>query len=120
MASAVGEVLPLGIAVAVSPFPIVAAILMLLTPRAKHNAPAFLAGWVAGLAAVGAIVLLISSGADIATYDEQSTEASAVRLAVGALLFVLAWRQWRRRPRQGEEPEMPSWMRRMESVNPAM
>ncbi len=120
MGSAVGEILPLGIGVAISPFPIVAVILMLLTRRAKSNAPAFLAGWVAGLAVVGVIVLLIFGGADIATYDERATGPSALRTAVGVLLFLLVWRQWRRRPERGEEPEMPRWVRRMESVNPAM
>jgi hypothetical protein len=118
--STVGDILPLGIGVAISPFPIVAVILMLLTRRARHNAPAFLAGWVAGLVVVGAIVLLIFGGADVATYDEQSTGPSAVRAAIGVLLLLLAWRHWRRRPEEGEEPETPRWMQRMESVNPAM
>lgn len=120
MGSAVGEILPLGIGVAISPFPIAAVILMLLTPRAKSNAPAFLVGWVAGLAVVGAIVLLIFGGADIGDYDEHATEPSTVRVVVGVLLLLLALRQWRRRPEEGREPEMPRWMRGMESVNPAM
>jgi hypothetical protein len=120
MVSAVGEILPLGIGVAISPFPIAAVILMLLTPRAKSNAPAFLLGWVAGLAVVGAIVLLIFGGADVGTYDEHSTGPSTARVVVGVLLLLLALRQWGRRPEKGEEPEMPRWMRRMESVNPAM
>jgi hypothetical protein len=118
--STLGEILPLGIGVAISPFPIVAVILMLLTRRAKSNAPAFLVGWVAGLAVVGAIVLLIFGGADIGHYDEHATEPSTVRVVVGVLLLLLALRQWRRRPTKGEEPEMPSWMRGVESVNPAM
>lgn len=120
MGSAVGEILPLGIGVAVSPFPIIAVILMLLTRRAKSNAPAFLAGWIVGLAVVGVIVLLISSGADVATYDERSTAASALRALVGVLLLLLAWRQWQNRPEKGEEPQMPRWIQRIESVNPAM
>jgi threonine/homoserine/homoserine lactone efflux protein len=93
---------------------------MLLTRRAKSNAPAFLAGWIVGLAVVGVIVLVISSGADVATYDERSTVASAVRALVGVLLLFLAWRQWQSRPEEGEETQMPRWMQRMESVNPAM
>jgi hypothetical protein len=120
MGSAVGEILPLGIGVAVSPAPIIAVILMLLTSRAKSNAPAFLAGWIVGLAVVGIVVLLISNRVDVATYDEDSTAASAVRALIGALLLVLAWRLWQSRPEEGEEPQMPSWMQRVEWVNPAM
>jgi threonine/homoserine/homoserine lactone efflux protein len=93
---------------------------MLLTRRAKSNAPAFLVGWIVGLAVVGVIVLVISSGADVATYDERSTVASTVRALVGVLLLFLAWRQWQNRPEEGEETQMPRWMQRMESVNPAM
>ena len=120
MGSAVGEILPLGVGVAVSPAPILAVILMLLSRRAKRNAPAFLAGWIVGLAVVGVIVLVISSGADVATYDERSTVASAVRALLGVLLLFLAWRHWQSRPEEDEETQMPRWMQRMESVNPAM
>jgi threonine/homoserine/homoserine lactone efflux protein len=119
MGSAVGEILPLGVGVAVSPLPIIAVILMLFTRRAKSNAPAFLAGWVVGLVVVGVIVLLISNRVDVATYDERSTAASALRALVGVLLLFLAWRQWQSRPEEGEETQMPRWMQRMESVNPA-
>ena len=40
---------------------------------------------------------------------------SLLKLGLGVLLLVTAWRQWRGRPRQDEEPEMPSWMLRADS-----
>ncbi len=120
MGSAVGDVLPLGIGVAVSPFPIIAVILMLFTRRAKSNAPAFLAGWIAGLAGVGVIVLVISNGVDVAADDEPWAGESALRTVVGVLLLLLAWWQWRSRPEEGRETQTPRWMQRLESANPAM
>lgn len=120
MGSAVGEILPLGVGVAISPFPIVAVILMLLTRRRKSNAPAFLVGWIAGLVVVGVVVLLISNRVEVATYDERSTGASALRVLIGVLLLLPAWRRWQSRPKEGEEPQIPRWMWRVESVNPAM
>jgi hypothetical protein len=45
MGEAIGQLLPLAVGVAVSPMPIVAVILMLVTPRARSNGPAFLLGW---------------------------------------------------------------------------
>ena len=47
MADAIGQVLSLGVGVALSPVPIIAVVLMLGTPRARVNGPAFLLGWVA-------------------------------------------------------------------------
>lgn len=44
MGSVIGEVTPLALGVALSPFPVVPAVLLLFTPRAKATAGAFLAG----------------------------------------------------------------------------
>lgn len=120
MGSAVGEILPLGIGVAVSPFPVIAVILMLFTRRAKSNAPAFLAGWVAGLALAGVIVLLISIRVDLPVDDESSAAGSTLRTVAGVLLLLLAWWQWQSRPQDGGETRMPPWMRRLDTANPAM
>src|SRR4051794_38934354 len=62
MGEAVGQVLSFGVGVALSPVPIIAVVLMLATPRGRVNGPAFLAGWVVGLAVVGTVVLLLASG----------------------------------------------------------
>ncbi len=120
MGSAIGEIVPLGIGVAVSPGPIVAVILMLLTSRARSNAPALLAGGIAALAVVVVGVLLISSRTAVPALDMQSTAASSAKALVGVLLLLLAWRQWRSRPKDSEEPGTPGWMRQMERVNPAL
>ncbi len=120
MGPAIGDILPLAIGVAISPIPIIAVILILFTPRANSNGLAFLSGWIVALAVVGVIVLLISSGADVATGDESSTAASAFKALIGVLLGFLGWRQWQGRPKEGEELEMPRWMQSLESVNPAV
>ena len=64
MGEAIGNVLPAAVGVALSPIPIIAVILMLSTPRARSNGPAFAVGWVLGLAVVSAIVLLLAGDAD--------------------------------------------------------
>ena len=63
MGQAIGQVLSFGIGVALSPVPIIAVVLMLATPQGRGNGLAFLAGWIVGLAAVGTVILLISSDA---------------------------------------------------------
>ena len=64
LTTAIGDLLPAAVAVALSPIPIIGVILMLGTPRARTNGPAFALGWVGGLTAVSAVVLLVAGGAD--------------------------------------------------------
>ncbi|HUK72944.1 MAG TPA: GAP family protein [Streptosporangiaceae bacterium] len=49
MGQAIGGSLPLAIGIALSPIPIIAVVLMLTTPRARANGPAFVLGWLLGL-----------------------------------------------------------------------
>jgi Sap, sulfolipid-1-addressing protein len=41
-----------------------------------------------------------------------------LKLVLGALLLGLALRTWRQRPRGGEEPPIPEWMRAIDRVTP--
>jgi hypothetical protein len=56
---AIGDLLPAALAVALSPIPIVAVVLVLAGPKARTAGPAFAVGWVSGLVAVSAIVVLV-------------------------------------------------------------
>jgi Sap, sulfolipid-1-addressing protein len=117
MGKAIGEVLPLAIGIALSPVPIVAVILMLFTPRARANGVAFLVGWAGGLLVVGGVVLALAGATDVATDDGggESTTSGWVKLVLGIALLLLAARSWRSRPAEGTEPELPSWMRALDS-----
>ena len=118
MADAIGQVLSLGVGVALSPIPIIAVVLMLSTPRGRANGPAFLLGWVIGLAVVGAIVLAIAGGAGANEDAEPATWADVVKIVLGVLLALVAVRQWRGRPRRGAEAELPGWMRTIDTFTP--
>lgn len=110
MGQAIGQVLPLAIGVSLSPIPIIGVVLMLGTPRARENGPAFLVGWIVGMAVVGTIVLLISGGVDVSSDGQPSHGVSIAKLAIGVLLLSVALKQWRGRPRAGEVAAMPKWM----------
>jgi threonine/homoserine/homoserine lactone efflux protein len=118
MNDAIGQVLGVGVGVALSPIPIVAVVLMLATPRARSNGPAFLLGWIAGLTIVGAIVPLVSGGADATGDDGPATWVSVLKLVLGALLLALALKQWRGRPRGDEAPPLPKWMQTIDAFQP--
>jgi threonine/homoserine/homoserine lactone efflux protein len=118
MGDAIGQVLSFGVGVAVSPLPIIAVVLMLATPRARANGPAFLLGWIVGLALVGTIVLLVSSGANASEDGQPATWVSILKLALGAALLLLAVKQWRGRPRGGAAAELPKWMAAIDQFKP--
>lgn len=114
---AIGAFLPAAVAVALSPIPIVGVVLILGTPRARTSGPAFAVGWIIGLTAVMAIVLVATSGAS----DPDSSSATGVnwlQVGLGVLFLAMAARRWRGRPKPGEEPEMPSWMATIDQTKP--
>jgi threonine/homoserine/homoserine lactone efflux protein len=111
MGQAIGQVLSFGVGVALSPVPIIAVVLMLATPKGRVNGLAFLAGWIAGIAVLGTIVLLIASGASASKHGAPATWVSVVKIVLGVLLLLLAAKQWRGRPRGDGEPRLPAWMK---------
>jgi hypothetical protein len=119
MKEAIGQLLPLAVGVAISPFPIVAIVLMLATPHARTNGPLFLLGWLAGLALAGAVILLVSNGADASDKGEPATWVSVLELALGVLLLLLGVRQFRGRPQGAEPAALPKWMLAIDGFGPA-
>lgn len=115
---AIGQVLTFGVGVALSPLPIIAVVLLLATPKGRTSGPAFLAGWVLGIAVLGTIVLLIAGGASASEHGSPATWVSIVKIFLGLLLWLLAARQWRGRPRSGTEPQLPAWMKRIDTFTP--
>src|SRR3954453_9795038 len=119
MGEAIGQVLSFGVGVALSPVPIIAVVLMVATPRGRVNGPAFLAGWVAGLAVVGTVVLLVASGGNASEAGAPAGWVSVLKLVLGALLLGLAVKQWRGRPRGDQVPQLPAWMKTVDTFTPA-
>ena len=108
MGDVIGETISFAVGVAVSPVPIAAVIVMLFTPRARTNAPSFMAGWIIGLLLVGSIVLLIP-GLE-ADGSDPSTTAGVINGLLGILLLGAGWAAWRKRPGPSETAEAPKWM----------
>ncbi len=119
MGALIGDLLPLAVGIAVSPVPVIATILMLLSPRAGRTSSAFLLGWVAGIAAVTVLATLVAGAVEPGDDRGPSPVAGWITLVLGILLLGLAGRQWRARPRDGQEAEAPRWMAAVETVTPA-
>lgn len=119
MGQAIGESITFAVVIALSPVPIVAIVLLLLSRRAGANSIAFVTGWVVGLATALAVVILVSGSIGTGTDTSPRTGTSALKLLLGALLLYLAVRSWRGRPAPGEPADLPSWLSAVETISPA-
>lgn len=111
MGEALGDILPLAVAVAIFPVPIIAVVLVLGSDRGTAKGAAFVLSWCFGLAAVGGIVLVFGGAANASDEGEAATWVNVLLLGLGLILLVAAVRQWRARPSAGEETRAPRWMR---------
>ena len=118
MKGVIGSILPLAIAVTISPIPIIAEILLLFTKKPVANAASYLAGFILGVAGVLAILVAIAGTLNLSAGSGPSKGTSILQLALGALLLAAALRQFRGRPKPGQEAAMPKWMNGIAGFTP--
>jgi threonine/homoserine/homoserine lactone efflux protein len=117
MGAAIGQTLPLALGIAISPIPIIAAILMLLSPKARATSVGFLLGWVIGIVVAVTVFTLLSSIIPASDPDASKPIQGVIQIVLGVLLLLVALNQWRKRPKDGEEPVMPKWMQAIDKVS---
>lgn len=104
----------MSIGVALSPLPVAAILIILMSARAGTNAPAFLLGWMAGILTIGFVVSLMPGL--LTTRGEPTQLSGMTRVALGAALLLLAGRQWRLRPKPGAAVKVPRILTRLDSI----
>jgi len=117
LSDVIGELLPTAVAVACSPIPIVAVVLVLGGPGARARGVAFAVGWVAGLT-VASLLIVVIVGTATDPGSDAATGVNWLMAAIGVLFLAMAGQQWTKRPAPGETPKMPSWMASVGSVAP--
>ena len=110
MGQALATVLPLAVAIAVFPIPIIASVLMVGSDRGITKGLVFVAAWGAGLGALCAVSLVFSDSADASESGDPATWVSVLLLVLGVGAIAAAVKQWRDRPRSGGNPSTPRWM----------
>ena len=119
MGAGIGDLLPLAVGVAISPVPIIAVILMLLAPRAGRASAGFGVGWLLGIVVVTTVVVLVTGGAGGGTSSgEPSAVVSWIKLLLGVALVGVGAKQWRERPKPGDEAPLPKWMTAIDKITP--
>ena len=116
MLSALGPLLPIAVAVAVSTVPIMATILILLSPKRNQSAIPFLIGWVVGMAVVLVIAAIGANALPVRPFRAQQKAIAIGQVVVGTALLVaavLAWRRAARAPDKGN-----GWLDRVDRMGP--
>ncbi len=119
MGKAIGAILPYALGAAISVIPIIAIILMLVTPKAKTNGTSFAAGFLLGLAVICIAAVAFAGGSNYSSSSGPTKTVSIIKLLLGLLLLVAAVRQWRARPKPGQAPTMPKWLQSIDHFTPA-
>jgi threonine/homoserine/homoserine lactone efflux protein len=119
MGQALGTVLPLAVAIAIFPVPIIASVLVLGSERGRTKGLVFVLAWCVGLAGVGAVVLLIADGANASEAGEPANWVNVLLLVLGLLALAAAVKQWSGRPGAVDEAPTPGWMRAIDDFSVA-
>lgn len=117
MGDAIGAVLPLAVGIAISPIPIIAAILLLVSPKARTAGAGFALGWIVGILTV--VVLFLVFGAVIPSPTVGGTRPvpGGIHLVAGIVLIGLSVRQFRSAARtRDHDRELPAWMRAIDRL----
>lgn len=119
MNALVGTLLPLGVAAALSPMPLIALIIALFSKQRAANGFGFLLGSLVATAALTAIATLLSLGLPSGPDATAHPIKAVLHLILGAAMVAYAFVIWHRRPRPGEPHKLPSWIAKIEGINPA-
>lgn len=118
MPQAIGQILPIALAVAISSVPIMATILILLSPRRGQSALPFLVGWVLGIATIVSVCTAFAQLIPASRSPRRpETVIGAAEMLVGAALIVIAIIAWRR-ARRNPSAAMPKWLDAVGSFGP--
>lgn len=117
MWTSLGEVLPLAVALAVSPFAVVTGVVLLLGDGGRLKAALFGLGWFAAILVVASAAYWLVDAAYDSDPAHTDDGVDIVQLALGVLFFGLAALSWRKRPADGERPREAKMLDRLTGMS---
>ena len=108
-----GEIVALALGIAASPFAILPAVLLLVSPQPRASALTYLLTWFLSIAVVTTIFALLSGV--VGSSDAAPGWLAWVRIVAGIGLIGFALQQWVTRP---TTPQTPRWMEKLQSATP--
>ena len=108
----------IGLAITLDPLPLTAFTVLLPSQRGVRKGAAFVFGWLVSLAIVVTVTVLATGNNPPKPNTAPSLAALAAKIAIGALLVVVAIRHNRamRRPKKPKKP--PKWQAHVDTMSP--
>lgn len=113
MLPVLGDLIPYGVAMALSPLPIIAVMLLLMSPLGVRGAGAFATARLLCVAVISGGLAFFAQAIDDAAGSKGPT--AVTRIVLGLVLMTLALVKWLRRPSSEEDAKIPQWMASIES-----
>src|SRR6516225_1825953 len=108
----------IGLAVAFDPLPLSAFMIILPSKKGTRKGAAYVFGWLVSLAIVVTITVLATGNNPPKPSTAPSLAALAVKIALGAVLVVIAVRHIRARGRPKPPKKPPKWQEHVDSMSP--
>jgi threonine/homoserine/homoserine lactone efflux protein len=108
----------IGLAVALDPLPLTAFFVVLPSKGGVRKGAAFVFGWLVSLAIVVTITVLATGNNPPKPKTAPSLASLAVKIALGAVLVVIAIRHIRARGRPKPPKKPPKWQEHVDSMSP--
>jgi len=108
----------IGVAVALDPLPLTAFLVVLPSERGTRKGAAFVFGWLVSLAIVVTITVVATGNNPPKPSTVPSLAALAVKIALGAVLVMIAVRRIRARGQPKPPKKPPKWQAHVDSMSP--
>jgi threonine/homoserine/homoserine lactone efflux protein len=108
----------IGLAVTLDPLPLTAFLIVLPSKRGVRKGAAFVFGWLVSLAIVVTITVLATGNNPPKPATAPSLAALAVKIALGAVLVVIAVRHIRARSKPKPPKKPPKWQEHVDNMSP--
>ncbi len=115
----VARIVVLALGVALSPVPIVAVLIILLTKRARRGSLVFLAAWIAGNAVAITLAIAFAGNINLPSEGLDLPSEGLMTLLLGVGLFITAWLSRRGRWRSEDPEVVPKWVAAVDDLSPA-
>jgi threonine/homoserine/homoserine lactone efflux protein len=112
------DLLLIGLVITLEPIPLTAFILVLASKGGVRKGAGFIFGWLVSLAIVVAGTVLVTGNKPPKPSTAPSLAALAVKTAIGAVLVLIAVRQWRKMGKPKKPKKTPKWQTGIDNMSP--